>query len=64
MVRLQMGYNDNKELEVIIENALSNESVIYYGVNQSTNIGMSYPLTVKRPPTFKQNSSQEGSALN
>lgn len=51
MVAFQMGYNANKELEVNITNALNpKESTKYVGVNQSTCIGMNYPLSVKRPP--------------
>lgn len=51
MVAFQMGYNANKELEVNITNALNpKESTNYVGVNQSTCIGMNYPLSVKRPP--------------
>ena len=50
MVVFQMGYNANKELEVIIKNALTTESVKYIGINQATSIGMNYPLTVKKPP--------------
>ena len=50
IIAFQMGYNENKELEVRIKNALSSESVHYIGINQSTSIGMKYPLTVKKPP--------------
>lgn len=49
MVAVQMGYNSNKELEVTIKNILSNESVTYVGINQSTSIGMNYPLTIRKP---------------
>lgn len=54
MVVFQMGYNANKELEVIIKNALTTESVKYIGINQATSIGMNYPLTVKKPPDFNK----------
>jgi hypothetical protein len=49
MIAVQMGYNANKELEVMIQNILSHESVTYVGMNQSANIGMAYPLVVKKP---------------
>lgn len=47
---LRMGYNANKELEVTIKNATTNESVTYVGINQFTSIGINYPIVVKKPP--------------
>jgi len=48
---LHMGYNDNKELEVTIKNALSTtESVTYIGINNFASVVVDYPLNVKTPP--------------
>jgi len=49
MVAIQMGYNSNKELEVIIRNVYTSESVSYIGMNNYACIGMQYPLSLKKP---------------
>ncbi len=49
MVTIQMGYNANKELEVIIKNAYTSESASYIGMNNYTCVGINYPLSVKKP---------------
>ena len=49
MVTIQMGYNANKELEVMIKNAYTSESAPYIGMNNYTCIGINYPLSVKKP---------------
>ncbi|MHB0977719.1 MAG: Hsp70 family protein [Candidatus Aquicultorales bacterium] len=53
-VIVQMGYSENKELEVSIRNALSTESVTYVGFNQFNSIGMDYPMTVAKPPEISK----------
>ncbi len=42
LVAIQMGYNDNKELEVSIRNMNSIEAETYVGLNQFNSIGMDY----------------------
>ncbi|OGF68072.1 MAG: hypothetical protein A2Y62_13885 [Candidatus Fischerbacteria bacterium RBG_13_37_8] len=54
MIAIQMGYNANKELEVIIKNVFTNETATYVGVNQSACIGMNYPLNIKKPPMISK----------
>lgn len=53
-VVFHMGYNANREIEVVIENAFSNESVTYVGISQSTCVGTNYPRTSKRPPGIQE----------
>jgi hypothetical protein len=52
LVTIQMGYNANKELEVMIKNAYTSESASYIGMNNYACIGMNYPLSVKRSIGF------------
>jgi molecular chaperone DnaK (HSP70) len=59
IIIFQMGYNENKELEVSIKNALSNEAVTYVGLNQFNSIGINYPLTVKKPPEISQSNAKK-----
>jgi len=54
MVTIQMGYNANKELEVLIKNAFTSESVTYIGMNNYTCIGINYPLSVKKRPDIEK----------
>lgn len=50
MIIFKMGYNSNKELEVIISNAFTSETVKYVGMSRSTSVGMDYPLKVQKAP--------------
>jgi hypothetical protein len=54
VILIQMGYNENKELEVSIRNAATNESVMYVGFGQFNSIGMDYPMKVKKPPEMSK----------
>ena len=54
IIMIQMGYNENKELEVSIQNTTTTESVTYIGFNQFNSIGMDYPMTVKKPPQISK----------
>jgi molecular chaperone DnaK (HSP70) len=49
IVVVQMGYNVNREIEVVIADAASNECVSYVGIGQSASLGMNYPLTMPIP---------------
>lgn len=57
---VQMGYNSNKELEVMIRNVLSTyESVTYVGINQFNSVGVNYPLAIKKTPSNLQQKSRK-----
>jgi len=59
IITIQMGYNDNKELEVSIQNITTTESVTYIGFNQFNSIGMDYPMTVKKPPEISKSDAKK-----
>ncbi|MHC1783568.1 MAG: Hsp70 family protein [Anaerolineaceae bacterium] len=56
VIVVQMGYNENKELEVSIRNIATTESVTYIGFSQFNSIGMDYPMKVKKPPEISKSS--------
>ena len=58
-IMIQMGYNENKELEVSIRNINTTESVTYIGFNQFNSIGMDYPMVVKKKPEISQSNARK-----
>ncbi len=48
-VMLQMGYNENRELVVTIQDPVTRHSVRYTGIASSLSVPMRYPLTLARP---------------
>lgn len=46
-IAVQMGYNENRELEVNIRNLHSTEAVPFLGIPQITSMSVKYPIIVK-----------------
>lgn len=60
LVAIQMGYNDNKELEVSIRNLNSMEAETYVGLNQFNSIGLDYRPVPKSEAPFPGGKAADG----